>query len=103
MWKGRKFGGGGGTGIVYCSSHPDQDFNIHRLVCGTHTSEGAPNYLQIAQVQLPNENAQVDVRKYDEEKGEVGGYGGAEAKIRITQRINHDGEVNRFLCLVGGK
>lgn len=66
------------------------------MITGTHTSEGAQNYLQIVTVMLPNENAEVDARKYDDEKGEVGGYGGAEAKINIVQRINHDGEINRF-------
>ena len=27
---------------------------------------------------------------------EHGGYGGPDCKINITQRINHDGEVNRY-------
>ncbi|KAJ3269153.1 Histone-binding protein rbbp4 [Terramyces sp. JEL0728] len=67
------------------------DYTVQR----THTSEGAQNYLQIAQVQLPNDNIQVDGRNYDEERKEAGGYGGADCKISIIQKINHDGEVNR--------
>jgi hypothetical protein len=33
----------------------DKDYIIQRLLIGTHTSEGAQNYLQIAEVQLPND------------------------------------------------
>jgi len=65
------------------------------MVLGTHTTEGEQNYLMIAEAKLPNEDAEVDVRKYDDERGEAGGFGGANAKIEITQKINHDGEVNR--------
>lgn len=79
-------------------SHPDKDYSTHRLITGTHTADGEQNYLQIVSVQVPNEQAEVDARKYDEEKGEVGGFGGAEAKISIVQRINHEGEINRYDC-----
>ena len=65
------------------------------MVLGTHTTEGEQNYLMIAEAKLPNEDAEVDARKYDDERGEAGGFGGANAKIEITQKINHDGEVNR--------
>jgi hypothetical protein len=34
-------------------------------------------------------------RGYDEERGEVGGFGAATGRINIIQQINHDGEVNR--------
>lgn len=56
---------------------------------------------------MPNENAEVDARKFDEENGgvvgmyrkfmdvEIGGFGGQEAKLQTVQRINHDGEINR--------
>ncbi|KAJ3400299.1 Chromatin assembly complex, subunit 3, partial [Chytridiales sp. JEL 0842] len=73
-----------------------KDYTIQRLLLGTHTSDGEQNYLQFAEVQLPDDSVQKDVTgKYDEERGEAGGYGGAECKISVTQRINHDGEVNR--------
>ncbi|KAJ3205217.1 retinoblastoma binding protein, partial [Entophlyctis luteolus] len=90
-----------------------KDYSVQRLLLGTHTSDGEQNYLQIATVQLPTDDVEGDPSKaYDEEKGggyllfenlvmnyfiqtEAGGYGGAECKINVTQRINHDGEVNR--------
>lgn len=75
--------------------HEDKDFVTHRLLLGTHTSEGAPNYLMVATVQLPAPDASVDVRKYDEERGEYGGFGSSSGKIELTQLIPHDGEVNR--------
>lgn len=43
--------------------------NLQRLLIGTHTSDGEPNYLQIATVQVPNEDVEVDARKFDDEKG----------------------------------
>lgn len=78
---------------------------------GTHTSNNEPNYLRIAQVQLPVANASKD--SFDEDRGgmsanytkvlpdnlslpvEYGGYGCGESKISIVQKINHDCEINR--------
>ena len=74
---------------------PGKDYSVHRLILGTHTTDGEQNYLMIGEVKLPNEDAEVDARKYDDERGEAGGFGGKEAKVEITQRINHEGEVNR--------
>jgi len=68
---------------------------VHRLILGTHTAEGEQNYLQIASVRLPKDTTQLDGRKFDDEKGEVGGYGSFDSKIQIQQKIRHDGEVNR--------
>jgi histone-binding protein RBBP4 len=34
-------------------------------------------------------------RKYDEQRGEIGGFGSVPEKIEVVQRIVHDGEVNR--------
>jgi histone-binding protein RBBP4 len=62
---------------------------------GTHTSDDEQNYLMLAEVRLPGEDAEVEGRKYDDEKGEVGGFGGVSGKVDIVKRINHDGEVNR--------
>ncbi|KAG0244845.1 CCR4-Not complex caf1 ribonuclease subunit Caf1 [Mortierella sp. GBA43] len=72
-----------------------KDYTIQRLLIGTHTSDNDQNYLQIAQVQLPSDSNPIDTRKFDDERGEVGGFGGTECKINVTQKINHDGEVNR--------
>ncbi|KAJ3056940.1 Histone-binding protein rbbp4 [Rhizophlyctis rosea] len=72
-----------------------KDYTLQRIILGTHTSDQEQNYLQIAQVQLPRDDASPDVSKYDEDRQEGGGYGGMESKIQIIQQINHDGEVNR--------
>lgn len=77
-----------------------KNFSIHRLLIGTHTSNGAQNYLQIANVELPK-NATPNARDYDEQRGEIGGYGSssngeqAAIKMNIEQKIDHPGEVNK--------
>lgn len=83
-------------------SVPDKDHETHRLLIGTHTSSEAQNYLQIAHVQLPKPVAP-DATDYDEEREEIGGYGGGaakktavmEVKFNIVQKIDHKGEVNK--------
>ncbi|EZF29377.1 histone acetyltransferase type B subunit 2, partial [Trichophyton interdigitale H6] len=46
---------------------PDKSYSTHRLLLGTHTSSEAQNYLQIAQVQLPNPK-NPEAEDYDEER-----------------------------------
>lgn len=83
-------------------SAPDKNYTTHRLLLGTHTSNGSQNYLQIAQVQLPKP-VTPDSADYDEEREEIGGHGGGsskktppmEVKFTIVQRIDHKGEVNK--------
>ncbi|KAG4301974.1 hypothetical protein PCK1_001950 [Pneumocystis canis] len=74
---------------------PGKNCSMHRLLIGTHTSGNDQNYLKFAEVHLPLSAADIDIRKYDEEKEEIGGYEGTDAKINIVQKIDHDGEVNR--------
>lgn len=78
--------------------HPDKNFTTHRLLIGTHTSNGAPNYLQIANVELPK-NVTANERDYDEDRGEIGGHGGSKdapsVKLVVEQKIDHEGEVNK--------
>lgn len=77
-----------------CQWFPDLNENkIQRILIGTHTSEGAQNYLQIANVQLPDSD--MAATSYDADRKEHGGYNGPDSKLSITQKINHDGEVNR--------
>ena len=72
-----------------------KDYSLQRLLIGTHTSESEKNHLMVAEVRLPNDDAQLDLRKYDEHS-EQGGFGLSQAgKIIIKQKIVHDGEVNR--------
>jgi hypothetical protein len=47
------------------------------------------------QVTLPLPDTEVDARRFDDEKQEVGGFGGSLTKIDIKIRMAHDGEVNR--------
>ncbi|KAL1926264.1 hypothetical protein VTP01DRAFT_5961 [Rhizomucor pusillus] len=75
---------------------PEKNYKTQRLLLGTHTNDEEPNYLQIASVQLPKSLENVDPRKYEEITNEIGGYGGYnDAHIKTTQKIVHDGEVNR--------
>lgn len=69
-----------------------------KLVLGTHTSDGEQNYLMLAEVALPLEDTETDARQYDDERGEVGGFGAAPGKLQVVQQINHEGEVNRCVC-----
>lgn len=76
-------------------------YTVHRLLLGTHTSGQAQDYLQIAQVLLPKRDDsasadRLDRADYDDERGELGGHTlPQQPRIQITQKINHDGEVNR--------
>ncbi|RMD43276.1 hypothetical protein DV735_g1807, partial [Chaetothyriales sp. CBS 134920] len=78
---------------------PGTNYSRHRLLLGTHTANGVPNYLQIASVQLPNP-PKPDVRDYNEQTGEIGGHNQTkksqiEVKFHIIQKITHPGEVNK--------
>ncbi|KAM0279979.1 hypothetical protein ACHAQH_004308 [Verticillium albo-atrum] len=75
-----------------------KNYRVHRLLLGTHTSEGMPNHVQIAEVEVPK-SIEPNTDDLDEERGEIGGYGkfGGLAPIRfnIVQKIDHPGEVNK--------
>ena len=93
-----------------CQWFPDKEsptgenYTQHRLLLGTHTSGQDQNYLQIASVQLPHTGSdgasnsaesRLDLKQYDEDKGEIGSYSATTARLTIVQKINHDGEINR--------
>lgn len=73
-----------------------KNHRVHRLLLGTHTATGTSNYLQIAEVEIPK-SAEPNANDYDEDRGEIGGYGREAAAIRmnIVQKIDHPGEVNK--------
>ena len=73
----------------------DRDVVGHKLVLGTHTSGTELNYLMVADVLLPKPETQVDAKKFDEEKGEVGGYAGTPCQVKMKIKMVHEGEVNR--------
>lgn len=49
-----------------CSSAGD-DYSVHKLLLGTHTSGAEQNHLMVAEVRLPLEDTEIDARKYDDE------------------------------------
>ncbi|KAF5764854.1 putative histone-binding protein RBBP4 [Helianthus annuus] len=57
-----------------------KDYSVQKLILGTHTSENEPNYLMLAQVQLPLEDAEYDARHYDDDRSAFGGFGGTNGK-----------------------
>jgi len=65
---------------------PTADYSLQKMILGTHTSEDDPNYLMIAEVQIP--------LQYSEDSN-IGGFESTEAKVQIVQQINHEGEVNK--------
>jgi hypothetical protein len=46
-----------------------KDVSVQRLLLGTHTSDAEQNYLMIAEVHLPQDDAAIDSRKYEDQKG----------------------------------
>jgi histone-binding protein RBBP4 len=76
-------------------------YTTHRVLLGTHTSGQARDYLQIATVQIPKRSGPgsdvLDNTTYDESSGELGGHSlsTAHKRVQISQRINHEGEINR--------
>lgn len=77
-------------------SPPGRNYNIQRILAGTHTSQGEQNFLQIISVHMPLEQPLRDKHAGSpEESDELGGLGHGECRINITHRINHDGEVNK--------
>ncbi|WPG98290.1 nucleosome remodeling complex, CAF-I subunit, protein [Acrodontium crateriforme] len=75
---------------------PGKPSRTHRLLIGTHTSEHAQDYLQIAHINLPNPPA-ATLADYNPTSGELGGYGASREQINfsIVQKITHPGEVNK--------
>ena len=75
------------------SRQEDSDYNLHRLILGTH-AVNAQNYLLIASVQLPSDNAQFEASNYNSEKGDFRGFR-SDSGIKAEVKINLEGEINR--------
>ena len=56
------------------------------LILGTPTSEGEQNYLMRAEVQLPLADAETEAKGYDDERGEVGGFGAVAGKVQVREQ-----------------
>lgn len=65
-------------------SQESKDYAVHKLILGTHTSGSEQNYLMVANVNLPMAGVDIDNRTYDDEKGEMGGFGGVHGKASFT-------------------
>ncbi|KEP47613.1 histone-binding protein RBBP4 [Rhizoctonia solani 123E] len=78
---------------------PDKPYSISRLLLGTHTSRQSKDYLQIATVHIPKRISPSDAlsrENYDDESGELHTTSSSAApRVQVTQRMLHDGEVNR--------
>lgn len=55
--------------LLYYRDNPAKDYTVQQLIIGTHTSDHEQNHLMIANVRLPRDDAVVDTKKYDEQKG----------------------------------
>ena len=71
------------------------NYNIEKIILGTHTNNTELNYLLICEVKIPTLNINELQSKYLDSSDIYGGYGGSSGKIEIIQRIIHKGEVNR--------
>lgn len=70
------------------------------LLLGTHTTGGDQNYLMVATCIVPTDDAKIDLSRYDDECRDVGGFGFVNEEIgtiKITSKIKHEGEVNRYV------
>jgi histone-binding protein RBBP4 len=67
-----------------------------RYLIGTNTSGKDKEYLQIGHIEVPNEDAKKE-KLFNYDTLEIGGPGQARRpfKNEITQKINHEGEVNK--------
>lgn len=78
----------------------DKNYRTHRLLLGTHTSEGLPNHVQIAEVKIPK-SATPNPADYNEDTGEIGGHAkssngdSSAVEFNIVQKIDHPGEINK--------
>ena len=72
-----------GAWLPHRKEPPGKDYSVQKMILGTHTSENEPNYLMLAQVQLPLEDAENDARNYDDDRADLGGFGCANGKVPL--------------------
>ena len=88
------------------TAHPDKEFVTQRLLLGTQTDGTERNFVLIAEVRLPGDEAVVDATEFSKSADghekvtdstrEAGGFSsGQTGRFDIVQRIPHNGEVNR--------
>lgn len=64
-----------------------KEYSVQKMILGTHTSDGEQNSLLVVEVYLPLEDTEVDCRQYDDERGEIGSFGGTEAKVNAVASL----------------
>ena len=79
-------------------SDSSDDYETHRLLLGTHTTDGEGNYILIAETRLPTPNSSLTTPSTSSRPG---GYGSVYGQMEIVQAINHQGEVNRARYMPG--
>ncbi|KAL3635273.1 Chromatin assembly complex, subunit 3 [Castilleja foliolosa] len=71
---------------------PGKFYSVQKMILGTHAAENEQNYLMLAQVKLPLEDA---AGNYDDDCYEYEKFACSSPKVQTIQQINHEGEVNR--------
>ena len=74
-------------------SQTKDDYETHRLILGTITSDNEPNYLMVAEVDLPSEDAEIDLRANPDGTDRLASR--FDQTPTIKTHILHEGEVNR--------
>ncbi|KAI5181032.1 histone-binding protein RBBP4 [Nematocida sp. AWRm80] len=74
--------------------HEVNETTTQRLLLSTHTSNQEEEFLEIATVTLPDVITDSSLKVFED-----GGYGIGESKIKITQKIPMESEVNRARCM----
>lgn len=52
--------------LQYKRERTSGEYSVEKLILGTHTSDNEQNFLMIAEVRIPNDNAAVDGTKYND-------------------------------------
>ena len=60
---------------------PRKDYFIQKIILGTHIFNDKPTYLILPQVELPLQNVENCTKQYDDECGEIGGFGCANGNV----------------------
>ena len=70
---------------------PGKDHSVQNMILSTYTCDNEPNYLMLAQVQLPlddDDDAEADARHYDDDHTDIRGLGSASSKVDFPLPIN---------------
>ncbi|CAL5383629.1 unnamed protein product [Camellia sinensis] len=60
------------------------------MILRTHIFENEPNYLMLAQVQLPLQDADNDDRHFDDNRSDFGGFGSSNGKEDVAWHLRYE-------------